>query len=137
MSELLLTLHLLIERQCRANQSNVCKRLRKVAKRVARFGVDLFTIKSDVVLVIKQRLHQLPAFSTLSAAKREIFGLPKTTDCKSSFGRVGTVPVQQPVAGTKILANGLISGLHSWRICFLESVPGQQEQARVEVFTVE
>src|SRR6185503_3982405 len=112
MSKLLLTLHSLVERQCRANQPNVCEGLRKIAQGVTRLGVDLFTVKSNVVLVFEQRLHQLSAFVAFAPAKCEILGLPETTDRKSSFGWIHMISVQQSVARAELPTNRLIGGLH-------------------------
>src|SRR5437667_1172816 len=120
-----------------ADESDMCKCLRKVAQRISGSRLNLLGIQTQVIAIRHQAPKQRVGSGQRAAAKSLVFGFPETTDRECAFRRIGAVAVQQSIGGAQVLQDGAIGAPHAGRIGFFKSVPREQKQAGVQLIAVE
>src|SRR5207244_3507821 len=101
--------------------------------------IDLFGKQAHIVGEAAQALEGVLGFAGGSTAEGEIFRAPEPADAEGALAAriLGTVAVKETAPRAELLADTRVGLAHPLRRRFLESVPGQQEQARVEAIAIE
>jgi hypothetical protein len=121
--QLLLPFFTLHQRKRGADVTDVSERLRKIAQCLPSVSVDLFTVKTQIIAVLGERLDQITGLFGGTTSEREILGLPEAADRESAFRGQIFRAVEQPFRCTQAFAQFAVSGAHPVPIGLFKTVP--------------
>src|SRR5438067_8177381 len=109
--------------------------LREVAQGLAAPGRDLLGVETDVVRVGERLLEDRGGVVEAAAAERQILGGPEGADAESAlaFGERALVALEERAAQAKLSPDAIERRAHPRRARLRVSVPGEEQEAGVDV----